>query len=146
MQPESGQSWSLTERSFAQRFITAWNSHDVEQIKQFYTEDYEGVDVNEPEPHYGFAGVRLNFLNYYRAFPDLQFTVETVIDDGNQLALVWHGRGTHRGKLLNIPATGRPVTIRGVSILTVDADLISKALYIWDVAGVLRSIGLLPDL
>jgi hypothetical protein len=47
---------------------------------------------------------------------------------------------------MNIPPTGRPINARGVSMLTVESGKVWRANYIWDVAGMLREIGLLPDL
>ena len=47
---------------------------------------------------------------------------------------------------MNIPPTGRKVAVQGVSILTVEEHRITRGVYEWDVAGLLRAIGLLPDL
>ncbi|WP_343424817.1 ester cyclase [Candidatus Amarolinea dominans] len=58
----------------------------------------------------------------------------------------WTARGTHLGTLMNIPASGRHVTVRGVSTFTLQEGQITKADFIWDVAGLLRAIGLLPEL
>ena len=59
---------------------------------------------------------------------------------------MWTARGTRRGPLLNIPATGRQVEVRGVSVLTYRERKLFRALYLWDLAGLLRDIGLLPSL
>ena len=47
---------------------------------------------------------------------------------------------------MNIPATGRAVRVCGVSLLTIVDGQIRQARHIWDVAGMLRNIGLLPAL
>jgi steroid delta-isomerase-like uncharacterized protein len=83
---------------------------------------------------------------YFDAFPDLHFTPEEIIVQDDRAVLAWIGRGTHRGKLMNIPATGRSVEIRGVSLLTIKDNQVQRGLYIWDVAGLLRTLGLLPEL
>ncbi|NWG19150.1 MAG: ester cyclase [Chloroflexi bacterium] len=59
---------------------------------------------------------------------------------------VWRAHATHRGPLLNIPASGRSIQVRGASLLTFRDGQLWRALYIWDVAGLLRAIGLLPEL
>jgi predicted ester cyclase len=59
---------------------------------------------------------------------------------------VWTARGTHRGSVMNIPPTGRAINVRGVSVLTIENAQVKNAIYIWDVAGLLRNIGLLPEL
>jgi hypothetical protein len=48
--------------------------------------------------------------------------------------------------LMNIPPTGKKIAARGVTVLTVEDGLVKRALYFWDVAGLLRDIGLLPEL
>ena len=68
-----------------------------------------------------------------------------MIGEGERAALMWTARGTHRGSIMNIPPTNRPVNIRGVSLFTVKENMVHRATYIWDVAGLLRNIGLLPD-
>jgi steroid delta-isomerase-like uncharacterized protein len=83
---------------------------------------------------------------YLRAFPDLEFIGQETIVQGQRAALVWKAHGTHRGPLMNIPATNRATEIRGMSVLTVEDERITRGTSIWDVAGFLRSIGLLPEL
>jgi steroid delta-isomerase-like uncharacterized protein len=133
-------------RQFIDDLLSAWNSHDVGRAAEFYSPDYEGVDVSQSVPHHGHAGIRQMLTTYLTAFPDLQFTNETTIVEGNRAAMVWVANGTHLGRVMNIPPTGHKIVVRGVSVLTLEEDKIKHALYIWDVAGLLRDIGLLPEL
>ena len=55
-------------------------------------------------------------------------------------------RGTHHGTLMRIPPTGRQVAMRGVSILTIAEGKVTHGETIWDTAGLLRALGLLPEL
>ncbi len=132
--------------SLAQALIAAWNDPNLDNNLSFYTPDYEGVDVGEAGPHYGPDGIRQSLIRYRTAFPDLHFVADTPIIEKNRLVLAWTARGTHRGKLMNIPPTGYEVEVRGVSLLTLSGNQISRGFYIWDVAGLLRCLGLLPDL
>jgi hypothetical protein len=63
-----------------------------------------------------------------------------------QVVSDWQAEGTHQGPIMNIPPTGRRVQVRGVSILEVKDGLIVRGQYIWDLAGMLRHMGLLPEL
>ncbi len=128
------------------RLVEAWNSHDPDRVARLYASSYEGVDVGEASPQRGPEGIRQSAVRYLRAFPDLQLSEEEQIVEGNRVALAWKARGTHRGALLNIPATGRLVEIRGVSLLALDGGKIARGLYVWDVAGLLRDLGLLTEL
>jgi steroid delta-isomerase-like uncharacterized protein len=126
--------------------LDAWNSHDVNRIMAFYAPDYQGVSVAEAAPHAGPEGIRAFFDRYYQAMPDLHFaTVEFVVQH-DQLAWFWTAHGTHLGRLMNIPPTGRTVQVHGSSLLTVRDGQVIRAFYLWDVAGLLRAFGLLPDL
>jgi steroid delta-isomerase-like uncharacterized protein len=126
--------------------LEAWNAHDVERIKTFYAPDYEGVDVGQAKPQSGPQGVARLVKRYLQAFPNLYFVAEDVVVQGNRAVLVWTAHATHRGELMRIPPTGRDIVVRGTSVLTVENGRVSRGLYIWDVAGLLRSIGLLPEL
>jgi len=131
---------------FLQDLMLAWNSHDIDQAVKFYAANYAGEDVARAVRHQGQAGIRQFIVSYLTAFPDLEFSADETISNGEQAALMWTARGTHRGAIMNIPPTNRPIVIRGVSLLTIKANLVHRATYIWDLAGLLREIGLLPEL
>lgn len=126
--------------------MQAWNKHDIEGVTSFYATEYIGSDVGEAGNQTGPEGIQRMVERYLQAFPDLHFTIENLVVEGNRAALFWRSRGTHRGVLMNIPPTGRVVSVQGVSLLTVEGGKICRAEYIWDVAGLLRAIGLLPEL
>ena len=126
--------------------LEAWNAHDLERIRTFYAPEYEGVDVGQAEPQRGPQGVSRMVKSYLQTFPDLRFVEEDVVVQGNRAVLVWTAHGKHGGELMRIPPTGRNIAVRGASVLTVEGGKVTRGLYIWDVAGLLRSIGLLPEL
>jgi steroid delta-isomerase-like uncharacterized protein len=128
------------------QLLEAWNAHDVEGVTALHAIEYEGMDVAQPTLQHGHHGIRQTVRRYLRAFPDLHFTNEEMVVQGDRVVLVWTAQGTHRGPLMNIPATGRTVELRGVSLLTVRDNKVQQAMYFWDVAGFLRAIGLLPNL
>ena len=131
---------------FLNNLISAWNSHDLDSVSRFYADDYAGVDVGQREPHRGPNGIREFLKLYLNAFPDYYFTADEMIIEGSRAVLLWTARGTHRGSVMNIPPTGRSINVRGVSVLMIEDSKVKNATYIWDVAGLLRNIGLLPEL
>jgi steroid delta-isomerase-like uncharacterized protein len=126
--------------------VAAWNSHDADRMLPFYAPDFEGVDVAWHQPDCGSAGIRAALERYWRAFPDMQVAVQQTLCQGDCLALHWSAEGTHQGTLMHIPPTQRKVQIQGMSILRLRGGLIWRGQTIWDVAGMLRGLGLLPDL
>ncbi len=127
--------------------IEAWNAHDPDRVSSFYAADFVGVDLSQSQLVLeGTTGLQRLLAAAWRAFPDLELIPEEMIVDCDRLAVFWLAQGTHQGRLLNIPPTGRKVQWRGVSWLTWRDDKIEKAAYLWDLAGLLRTLGLLPDL
>lgn len=130
----------------AHALITAWNAHDPEAIAALYAPDFVGQDVAQAEPHRGPRAMRKLTAFYFRAFPDLHVTLDDLVVEGGRAVLVWTWRGTQRATFMHIPPTGRSVTVAGTTLIYVSAGLIHGGTRIWDLAGLLRGLGLLPDL
>ena len=124
----------------------AWNSHDIDRVLRFYSPEYIGDDVAQASLQRGREGLREMLETYWSAFPDLQFAVTDVLVQGSRLAIFWTAEGTHQGSIMNIPPTGHKVKVRGASIIDIENDAIVRGQYIWDLAGMLRHMGLLPEL
>lgn len=130
----------------AAALTAAWNSHDPQQVAALCAADYEGENIGEAQPHRGPEGMAASVGAYLAAFPDIDFTIDEAVIEGDRIVQIWRAQATHLGPLMNIPASGRRIEVRGASRLTFKDQKLYRALYIWDVAGLLRDIGLLPDL
>ena len=125
--------------------IDAWNAHDARRVAAFFAENYVGEDVGVTGQLRGPRDVRRLVMFNTLGIPDFRFELDDVITQGDRMVLVWTMLGTHMGSVMNIPATGQTFAARGVSVLTVREGLITRSLRIWDVAGMFRQFGLLPD-
>lgn len=130
----------------ARDLITAWNAHDARKVASYFADGYVGDDVSVAGQFHGPRDVRKYVLYNLLGFPDLHFELHETISQGDKVAIVWTVTGTHQGKVMNIPATGARVEVKGISVITVKDGKIVRSLRVWDVAGMLRHIGLLPDL
>jgi steroid delta-isomerase-like uncharacterized protein len=131
---------------FVRQLIDAWNSYDTSRVATLYDPEYRGHDVAQAQPQQGIEGLQSTLAAYWQAFPDLRFIAEHVIADGNQLAIFWRATGTHLGPFLNIPATGHRIEVQGAGHHILRDGRIMQSLYIWDTAGLLRALKLLPEL
>jgi steroid delta-isomerase-like uncharacterized protein len=129
-----------------QDLVDGWNAHDPNKVSALYAPDYEEEDIAAADRHRSPIAARATFILYLRAFPDLRLEAEDIVIQGDCVALSWILTGTHRGSLMNIPATGRSVRVRGVSLMTIADGRIKRTCRVWDLAGLLRSFGLLPEL
>jgi predicted ester cyclase len=72
----------------------------LEAVKEFYAPDF--IDhVNALEYH-GTEGARQSVALYLAVFPDLSFTVEDQVTEGNRVASRWTLQGTHRGRQVRL--------------------------------------------
>lgn len=126
--------------------VDAWNQHDLPTIVGCFSTGYEGEDVLMKPPVRGHPGIREATFRYLSAFPDLRLKLHSCIRQGHQIMVSWDAFGTHQGAFLGIPATQRPVHIRGVWVLHIRQGKIVQGHVLWDVASVLRTLRLLPEL
>lgn len=133
-------------KQFVDALIAAWNNHDIDVLCASLAPDFEGVDVARPGIQQGPDGAEAVIEGYLHAFPDLHITPHDMVVNGRRVVVMWTATGTHEGKVLNIPPTNRSVRVSGISILTFEAGAVKRARTVWDVAGLLRDLGLLPQL
>src|SRR5205085_5027376 len=88
--------------------------------------------------HEGFARA------FYSGFPDMHHEVERVVVDDDEVVVRFVLHGTHTGSLFGIPATGRRVQIAAHAILRTRAGKVTNLVAVFDEAGMLRQIGVLP--
>lgn len=129
-----------------ERLLTLWNSRNYHTARELYADDYCGVDMTDLTRVSGPAGVSRDLERICRAFPDLHFSNEQTIVDNDRVAVYWSARGTHQGTIMNIPPTGRTVNVNGVTMLRLANGKVAQAVHLWDMAALLREIGLLPEL
>lgn len=81
---------------------------------------------------------------WFNAFPDLVFTNDDVMIDGDRVALLCRVAGTHGGDFFGVPATGRRIEIPMVFVYRFDdAGLIAHERRVLDFTGVLVQVGVL---
>jgi steroid delta-isomerase-like uncharacterized protein len=130
----------------ARNLARALNAHDLDRIEALHSLDFTGFDTGRPTPMVGAREIRSIFGYAFAGLPDFGVQVVDFVKDGSRIATRWRVEGTHRGVLLNIPPTLRRVSFEGYTVLTVQNDQIKSSHTLWDMAGLLRQLGLLPAL
>jgi steroid delta-isomerase-like uncharacterized protein len=122
-----------------------WNTQDVEGILSFYNDDIRWTNVALEEVYNGKQEVR-EFLNrLVAAFPDLTFDVVEKFARDDDVSERWYIRGTHQGTFMGLPPTGRYCEIPGISMVRMRDGKFLTDWYLFDAAGTLRQMGLLPS-
>ena len=88
----------------------------------------------------GPAAVKALFAGIRSALPDTQATIEDMIAEDDKVAVSFTIRGTHRGTLMDISATGRQVAYTGVDIFQLARGRIVKRRGEIDLLGLQRQL------
>ena len=135
-----------TNEFLAAEFVLAWYSRERDRILSFYHPEYRGQETSTPQEHWGSIGVSALIDRFFNAFPDLNISLNHLVCQGERLALFWTATGTHRGSIMHIPPTNKRISVSGASYITVRDGKVYRGKHLWDMAAMLRSMGLLPEL
>ena len=94
-----------------------------------------------PPTYEGWKQAHAMFL---QAFPDQQVTIEDEVAEDDTVVTRWTFSGTHRGALMGIPATGKQVAIKGISIDRIDGGKVVEHLAQIDMVGLMQQLGVIP--
>jgi len=69
-----------------------------------------------------------------------------MITDKGKVVVSWIISGTHKGEFMEIPATGRKVSVEGITIHHITNGKILDSYARWDALGLMRQLGQAPPL
>ncbi|HEY7098025.1 MAG TPA: ester cyclase [Terriglobales bacterium] len=78
------------------------------------------------------------------AIPDLHMTVERVFNDGEFVTVIWRGEGTNTGSGNGLPATGKKVAGRGITVWRIVDGKITEEWSEFDQLRLMQQLGLVP--
>ncbi len=115
----------------ADKFLSAWNSQDIEQVLNCYTEDCIYLDPNTQGPVKGHDSLRkylTNLLAHWKMHWSLREYF--LFDNENGGAFLWHAKLT--------PSTGGKTSeIDGMDLIIVRGDIICRNEVYFDRAAIL---------
>jgi steroid delta-isomerase-like uncharacterized protein len=119
------------------------NKDQIDSAGQFFWEDMvEQVPLPGQGP--GLRGLKDVLRGMRAAFPDMHWTVEEQIAEGDKVATRFEWTGTHRGEFLGVSATGRAVKVWGVVIDRLEGGKIKDTRIIMDSLGLMTQLGVFP--
>ncbi|HSU30898.1 MAG TPA: ester cyclase [Bryobacteraceae bacterium] len=122
--------------------IQLWNTGDSEVAKKLYSDNARRYDPNQPEPGRGPQEISRYIAEVRTAYPDFHLEINESVQEGNLLVSHWTCTGTHRGKFLGMPPTGRGITIRGLTLGRIEDGKITEEYVYFDRLTMLEQLGL----
>ncbi len=136
-------------KELVRRVIEEWNTIDGDAGRmrslydQYYAPDFiyhdvSGQDINREK-------ALQNNIKGLAAFPDVNYSVDDILAEGDKVAVRFTMRATHKGTFMGAPATGKRIEVKGVEIDKVVQGKISETWDYLDSAGMMNQIGLISD-
>jgi steroid delta-isomerase-like uncharacterized protein len=131
-----------TSRRFYEELFNRGNLAAAEEI---VTADFVLHDPNIPEQPRGPDGLKRFVAMYRDIFPDIEFTVEDQVAEGENTATRWVARGTHQGELMGIAPTGKRVEVRAFTLHRFSGGKIAEDWAHYEALDVVRQLGVVPN-
>jgi steroid delta-isomerase-like uncharacterized protein len=126
-------------------WATAWSSHNTEKVLSLFSDDCVYEDVTFGVVNRGKKELQAFADGVFAAVTDFKVELTARFAAATWAGMEWVMSGTHKGDFPGMPATGKHFSIRGVTILELQAGKIRRNSDYWDAATVMRQVGLLPS-
>jgi steroid delta-isomerase-like uncharacterized protein len=109
------------------RAVEAWNSGDVDAYMELYAENIKLHAGTHDFPDK--KAVESMYKGFHAATSDLRLDIHETLGEGDSLALRYTVTGIHTGQLMDIPPTGREISMTGITIMHFeDGEVVER----WD--------------
>ncbi len=131
-------------KQFMRHFIDeAINRKNLEAIDGLVLPDFiEHVPLPGQGP--GRDGLKQAILGFLTAFPDIRWTTDEQVAEGDTVVSRFTWTGTQRGAFLGIPPTNRRVTVWGVVIDVIRQGQFAESRILMDTLGLMQQLGVVP--
>lgn len=130
--------------TFMPRFVQFINTADEKLGEELIAPDAQFHVPFQSEPLVGPTGW-LKAVEVMRSgFPDVQWTLEELVVEGEKVAARYTMRGTHEGDFFGVPATGRQIAIQTMNFYAMANGKIVGERGQPDLMGLMQQIGAVP--
>jgi predicted ester cyclase len=134
-----------TNKDLVRRLFAAIDALSPTLHTDFFHDEYvDHTPLPIPGLPAGLAGARQIYSINQQAFSDPWHTIEGQVAEDDVVVTWLTAGGRHTGELLGIAATGKEVTMHGVSIFRVRDDRIVSRWGVSDLLGMFVQLGAVP--
>jgi steroid delta-isomerase-like uncharacterized protein len=92
----------------------------------------------------GVEGLKQAMVALRQAFPDLHVTVDEMLSEGDKVVIRSTMKGPHKGNFMNIPATGKQISVEGIDIVRISNGRAVEHWGVTDNLTMMQQLGLVP--
>ena len=120
-----------------------WNAGNPELADELYSADHVRHGPYAEPPIRGSAAVKHLASTYLAAVPDLHHVIDDQFAREDAVVTRATARGTHRGEMMGIAPTGKPITFSMFLQHRIAGGKIVEEWVMYDLHGILQQIGAL---
>jgi steroid delta-isomerase-like uncharacterized protein len=125
----------------------AFGQGNVEVIDEILHSDFVCYDPNSESGEIRGADTIKGEIEYFRnAVPDLTYTVEDQVAEGDKVVTRYRASGTHQGEFFGVAGSGKHIEMSGIQIDRFDES--GKLVEEWpeyDLLGAMKQMGAMPE-
>jgi len=121
------------------RYYDAYNLKDEKIFDEVISNDY--IDYGHQPPGRGLSGAMDDYREFTGGFKDARFNIDDLVVAGDRVVARWTCTGTHTGDFIGIPATGKKMSVLGISMYRLRDGKIVETRNSADVFGMLVQLG-----
>lgn len=129
-------------------FEEVWNKRKPEIVDDIFDNDCHTFQLRSGTPATstprGPESIKDHIAEWLYGFPDLTFTIEQMIAEGDRVSTLLVMEGTHTGQWLGIPPNGKRINIRMMTIHRIQSGKIIEDWVIVESLGFFQQLGILP--
>ena len=120
-----------------------FNHKNLGVLDEYLSSDYTNHTAPPGMPT-DANGQKLLFKMYIEAFPDMRYTIDDLIAEGDKVVARHTVRATHAGELMGIPPSSKSVVFSGITIMRIVESQITDHWGITDMLSLWQQIGAAP--
>jgi steroid delta-isomerase-like uncharacterized protein len=133
-------------KAVVRRFYEAFGKNDLDAVEDVLATDakvyaHSGAIPQSREEM--LQGIR----RWYQAFAESHYAIEEQLAEGDRVATRVTFRSTHSlGDFMGVPATGKQIIVKGISIERIKDGKIVERRISYDQMGIMQQLGLVPTI
>ena len=124
-----------------------WNRGSVEIADELFAPDFTADAMIEGTKALDSISALKAYVQGIRAaFPDIRFTIEHLLAEGDLVVGVFSVEGTHKGVLWGIPPTGKRVSFKAVDVWRFrEGKIVERCAAVADFLRAMQQVGVVPQ-
>ena len=132
------------------RFVEElWNGRRLDVADEIFAKDCVTHQLRSGAPMdavpRGPEDIKVHVADWIASFPNLRFSIEQILNEGDRVVTQLLMEGTHQGPWMGIPATGKTMQIRMFTIHRVAQGKIVEDWVLVESLGFFQQLGVVPN-